>query len=76
MKTKELIKTWYYNQNRITNYVRERLKSWKCIIVNTDWVPQKKSFIMLFEKSKFKYKEILPMDKMDYVWATTYMIIK
>lgn len=76
MNVREKMKSWYYNHNRISNYVRERFKAGKCTIINTDGIPQKKSFIMLFEKSKFKYKEILPMDNMDYVGATVYMIIK
>lgn len=73
----ERLKTWYFNLNRIENYVRERTQSKKCILLDTEWQEAKRpsSLLYAYRKSNFKYKEIVPIDTMDYVGAKRYMVI-
>lgn len=77
MNVKEKIKGGYYNSDRIENYVRERVHSNKCILRDTEWqqVMKPKRFLHAYRKSNFKYKEILPLDRLDYVWAKEYLVI-
>jgi len=74
---------WVYTvdvSRRNTNWElcsRERVHAKKCILRDTEWEIVKKParFLYAYRKSNFKGKEILPLDRLDYVWAKEYLVI-
>lgn len=70
-----------FDKKKIAYFVLEKVNEGKAVLLTTEWKWAKRQRIHNFEliarfnKSKFKYKEIVPVDSVYYEKAKQFLII-